>query len=153
MTMFQDTSVRCSRVYDCEVTGINPEGAAFLGLIDTLIDLVRNPAVSRIEVIMSSFALDERGEKKLMSGKASILERSFVVRHVNKDVREKLREQLDAGPVTCLMILWMERFENGNKMGIQTFDPAIQRKRDHAADYDDVEKSAISGYLHRLTKK
>ena len=124
----------------------------FLGLVDSLIDLVKDPTVSSIEVIMSNYELGGNGEKKLVNGKVSITERSFVIRGMNKDVQEKLREQFFAAPITSLMILWMERFEKENKMGIITFDPATKQKVDRVSNYDAAEKSAISNYLKRQTK-
>ena len=131
----------------------NPAGTMFLGLVDELMDLVKNSDVSRLEVVMAGYELDKDGEKKLISGKHSIAQRAFKIRGMNKDVQEKLREQFDAGPINYLMILWMERFQNESKMGILTFDPVTRQKRERGAfDYDNVEKSAISDYLQRQTK-
>jgi hypothetical protein len=134
------------------MAGINPEGTMFLGLIDSLIDVVKDPAISRIEVIMSSYELDGDGKKKLVSGKHSIAQRAFVIRGMNKEVQDKLREQFDASPIISLMILWMERFQNENKMGVLTFDPATKQKTHRVSDYDDVEKSVIANYLQRQAK-
>jgi hypothetical protein len=130
----------------------NPPGTMFLGLIEELIDLVKNSDVSRIEVIMASYDLDEHGEKKLVGGEHSVAKRAFVIRGMNKDVQNKLREQFDAGPITHLVILWMERFQNESKMGILTFDPVTKQKAANVTDYDAVVKSAIADYLQRQTR-
>ena len=129
-----------------------PAGTMFLGLIEELMDLVGNPDVSRIEVLMACYELDEHGEKKLVGGKHSIAKRAFVIRGMDKAVQDELREQFDAAPLTHMMILWMEQFQNERKMGIASFDPATQKKVTRASDYDVVEKSMISDYLKRQTK-
>jgi hypothetical protein len=130
----------------------NQPGTMFLGLIEEVMDLLKDPDVSRIEVIMASYDLDEHSEKKLVGGKHSVAKRAFVIRGMNKDVQDKLREQFDAGPITHLMILWMERFQNESKMGILTFDPVTKQKAARVTDYDAVVKSAISDYLQRQTR-
>jgi hypothetical protein len=71
---------------------VNPAGAAILGLIETLIDLVKNPDASRIEVAMASYHLDAQGLKIREGGKHSIALRSFEVKDMNSDTQEQLRQ-------------------------------------------------------------
>jgi hypothetical protein len=68
---------------------VNPAGTMFLGLVDELMDLVKNADVSRIEVVMAGYELDRDGEKKLINGKHSIAQRAFKIRGMNKDVQRK----------------------------------------------------------------
>jgi hypothetical protein len=118
------------------MTETNPAGTMFLSLIEELMDLVGNPDVSRIEVVMASYDLDEHRGKKLVGGKHSIAKRAFVIRGMNKDVQENLRIEFDSGPITHLIILWTERFQN-------------EKKVERRVDYDAVEKSVISDYLRQ----
>jgi len=135
------------------MTAINPPGTMFLGLIEELMDLVKNPAVSRIEVLMANYELDERGEKKMVDGKHSIAKCAFAIRGMNKEVQDKLRQQFEAALISHLMILWMEQFQNERKMGIASFNPVTKKKAVRPSDYDAVEKSMISDYLQGQTKK
>jgi hypothetical protein len=129
---------------------LNPAGTMFLGLIDALMDLVMKPTVSKIEVIMAGYELDDHGAEKLVNGQHSIEIRPFPISSMNEDVQEKLREEFESAPISHLMILFMERFQNESKMGIVKFGG--EQKTGGMSNYDAVEKTAISGYLHRLTK-
>lgn len=107
---------------------VNPPGTMFLGLIEELMDLLKKPEVSRVQVVMASYELDQHDENKLVDGKHSVALRGFVIRGMNKEVQENLREQFEAGPITHLMIFWIERFQNENKVGILRFDPVTKKK-------------------------
>jgi hypothetical protein len=129
---------------------INPAGTMFLGLVGELMDLVKNPNATRIEVVMAGYELDDLGVNKLVGGKHSIAIRAFAINGMNKEVQEKLREQFDAGSITHLMVLWVRP----GGMGMAKFDPSTNQKTAAGiAGCDDVEKSMISGYLHRQTGK
>jgi hypothetical protein len=123
---------------------VNPAGTMFLGLVDQLIDLTGDPNVSKIEIAMASYEPNNNEEKQ---DKQSIAIRSFVVNGMNKEIQEQIRQQFDAKPLTHLMILWKERFENENKLGIYIFDPLTSQQADNRSSYDPIEKAAISGYL------
>ena len=42
----------------------NPKGTVFVELIAELMDLLKNPNVSRIEVVMANYELDDNGQRK-----------------------------------------------------------------------------------------
>lgn len=130
---------------------VHPAGTEFLGLIDALIDLTKDPNVSNIEVVMGSYEGDEQGKDKLIDGQLSVALRSFIVRGMNKDVQEQLRKQIEAGPLSYLMILWTDRSAKG--LGILTFDPETKQRKPGVAGLDKVQKSAVSDYLQRQTKR
>ncbi len=133
---------------------VHPAGTAFLGLIEMLIDLVNNPDVSRIEIVMGSYEADEQGKDKLVDGQLSIALRPFIVRGMNKAVQDELRKEMEAGPLSYLMVLWMEQFEKENKLGLFLIDPETkQQKAPGVAGLDKIEKSAIADYLQRQTKR
>jgi hypothetical protein len=134
------------------MTQFNPPGTMFLGLIEELMDLLKKPEVSRIEVVMASYEHNQNGENKLLDGKHSVALRGFVIRGMNKEVQEKLREQFEAEPITHLVIFWIERFQNENKVGILRFDPVTKKKAIHNSPLDEVEKNALSDYVQRQTK-
>ncbi len=98
---------------------------------------------------MASPELDEQGGEKLVNGKLSIVKRAFVIRGMDKNVQDRLREQYDALPISHLLILWMERFEKENKLGFFAINPETKAKIVSGTDYDAVEKSVISDYLNR----
>ena len=128
---------------------VNPAGTVTLGLVETLIDLVKNPNASRIEVAMASYHLDAQGLKIREGGKHSIALRSFEVKDMDSDTQEQLRQHLEAGPVSCLMILWMEGFGQESKLGAATFDPITNNRKARAATLDEVERFTISDYIQR----
>jgi hypothetical protein len=120
-----------------------------LGLVETLIDLVKNPGASRIEVAMGSYHLDAQGLKIMEGGKHSIALSSFEVKDMNSDTQEQLRQQIEAGPVTCLMVLWMQGFAKESKLGAATFDPKTKSRKARAATLDEVERFVVSDYIQR----
>jgi hypothetical protein len=81
------------------MTQVNPAGTAFLELIDMLIDLTKDPAVSNIEVVMGSYEVDEQGKDKLIDGQLSVEMRPMIVRGMNKAVQEELRKEMYARPL------------------------------------------------------
>ena len=128
---------------------VNPAGAATLGLVETLTDLVKNPDASRIEVAMASYNLDAQGLKIREGGKHSIALRSFEVKDMTSDTQEQLRQQIEGGAVSCLMVLWMQGFAQESKLGAATFDPLTSNRKARAATLDEVERFAISDYIQR----
>ena len=132
------------------MTQVNPAGAAFPGLIETLKDLVKKPDASRIEVAMARYRLDAQGLKIVMDdGKHSIAIRSFEVKDMNSDTQEKLRRELESVPISCLMILWMEGSGKESKLGAATFDPKSHSRKARASTLDEVERFAISDFIQR----
>jgi hypothetical protein len=141
--------------YNCAMADVNPAGTAFLGLVEALIDLQNDPDVSNIEVVMGSYEVDEQGKDKLIDGQLSVEMRPMIVRGMNKDVQEELRKQIDARPLSYLMILWTERSSKG-PLGMMLFDPVTKQEKQKPggiAGLDKVEKSAIADYLQRAVKK
>jgi len=130
------------------MSDINPKGTAFVGLIDELMDLLAKPDVSRIEVVIGSFALDDSGKRKLIGGNASLTTRAFQIGGMNEEVQEGLRKEFEAEPVNLLMILWLDRFPNG-PLGFVTFDAEINKRKKSLSDLDEAEKSTLEAYRER----
>ena len=127
----------------------NTAGTLFLDLIDQLIDVAKNPVASRIEVVMGRYELDSQGKELLVDGQHSVAPRSVIVTVLDKDVLEQLRQQVDAGPLACLMILWIEQSANEKRLGVLAFDPVTSQTRVGMAGLDKVQQSAVSDYLQR----
>jgi len=151
LTLFLRVSrfVNRAKTYNAAMSQVNPAGATTLGLVETLIDLVKNPDASRIEVAMASYNLDAQGLKIREGGKHSIALRSFEVKDMNTDTQEQLRQQIEARPTSCLMVLWMQGFAKESKLGAATFDPITNNRKARAATLDEVERFAISDYIQR----
>lgn len=128
---------------------VNPAGPTALGLVETLIDLINNPAASRIEVAMARYRLDPQGLKIMDDAGHSIAIRSFEVKDMNSDTQAKLRRELEAVSLSCLMVLWMQGFGKESKLGAATFDPATNHRKARAAVLDEVERYAIKDYIQR----
>jgi hypothetical protein len=129
---------------------VNPAGTATLGLAETLIDLVKTPDASRIEVAMARYRLDAQGMKIMMEdGKHSIAIRSLEVKDMDTDTQEKLRRELEAVPISCLMVLWMQGTGKDSKLGAATFDPETRSRKARASTLDEVDRFAISDYIQR----
>jgi hypothetical protein len=129
---------------------VNPAGSATLGLVETLVDLVKNPDASRIEVAMARYRLDAQGMKIMMEdGKHSIAIRSLEVKDMDADTQEKLRRELEAVPISCLMVLWMQGTGKDSKLGAATFDPETKSRKARASTLDEVDRFAISDYIQR----
>jgi hypothetical protein len=128
----------------------NPPGTVFVVLIGELLDLVRNPDIAKISVVIGSYELDHKGANKMVNGKASVALRSFEIGGMNEEVQEKLRAEIEAGPIGHLMVLWIDRFKG---LGFARFDPVTDRKSASMSDLDNVEKSMIADYLQRLKPK
>jgi hypothetical protein len=132
------------------MTQANPAGAASPGLIETLIDLVKKPDASRIEVAMARYRLDAQGLKiRLEDGTHSIAIRSLEVKDMDTNTQEKLRRELEAVPISCLMVLWMQGIGKDSKLGAATFDPKTNSRKARAATLDEVEKFTLSDYIQR----
>jgi hypothetical protein len=131
----------------------NPKGTIFVELIAELMDLLKNPNVSRIEVVIANYELDDNGQRKVDGGKEVVAIRPFIVRAMDKDVQDELRKELDSGPITLLMILWIDRTKAGVPLGMFFFDAAAGKKRTPGIDgMDHLEKSVMADYLNRQVK-
>lgn len=131
----------------------HPAGTLFLDLMDQLIDVAKNPDASRIEVVMGSYELNARGKEPLVGGQHSVAPRSVIVTVLDKDVLEQLRQQVGAGPLAYLMILWIERSANESRLGVLAFDPATSQTRVGMAGLDKAQQSAVSDYLQRQAQR
>lgn len=98
---------------------------------------------------MGSYEFDAQGKELLVDGQHSVALRSFIITGLNKDIQEQLRQQVDAGPLACLMILWVERSANESRLGVLAFDPVTSQKRVGVAGLDKAQQSAVSDYLQR----
>lgn len=157
----QDTTCHCCfyrRIEDISkmaeaMSDRNPAGTLFLDLMDQLIDVAKNPDASRIEVVMGSYELDAQGKKPLVDGEHSVAPRSVIVTVLDKDVLEQLRQQVDAGPLAYLMILWIEHSANEKRLGVLAFDPVTSQTRVGIAGLDKAQQSAVSDYLQRQAQR
>jgi hypothetical protein len=132
---------------------VNPAGTMFVGLIGELMDLVKNPNVLRIEAVMASYELDDHGQRKVEGGKEVVAIRPFVVRGMNKSVQDELRREFDSGPITLLMVLWMDRTRTDVPVGMLFFDTAGKKRLPGIAGMDHLEKTVMADYLNRQVKK
>ena len=131
---------------------INPSGTIFVELIAELMDLLKNPNASRIEVVTANYELDDNGQRKMDGSKEVVAIRPFIVRGMDKEVQDKLRQEIDSGPITLLMILWMDRAKAGMPLGILFFDAAGKKRAPGIDGMDHLEKSVIADYLNRQIK-
>ena len=129
---------------------VNPAGTVFVVLIGELLDLVKNPNISRVNVVIGSYELDDKGQQKMVDGKNSVTLRIFDIAGIDDDTREKLRAEIDGGPISHVMILWIDRSKG---VGVSRFDPVTHRASGGVSDFDNVEKMIFSGYLQRQTGK
>jgi len=131
----------------------NPKGTVFVGLIAKLIDLLKNPNVSRIEVVMANYEFDDSGQRKVDGGKEVVAIRPFIVTSTDKEVQDALRKEFESGPITLLMILWIDRTKVGVPLGMFFFDPADKKRAPGIDGMDHLEKSVMADYLNRQVKK
>jgi hypothetical protein len=130
----------------------NPKGTVFVELIAELMDLVKNPNVSRIEVVMANYELDDNGQRKMDRGKEVVAIRPFIVRGMDKEVQDELRKELDSRPITLLMMLWIDRTKAGVPLGMLFFDTAGKKRTPGIGGMDHLEKSVVADYLNRQVK-
>ena len=132
----------------------NPKGTMFVELIAKLMDLLKDRNVSRIEVVMASYELDDNGQRKVEGGEELIAIRPFVVRVMDKAVQEELQKEFDSGPITLLMILWIDRtIPTGVPVGMFFFDPADRKRTPGIDGMNHLEKTVMADYLNRQVKK
>jgi hypothetical protein len=99
---------------------------------------------------MARYRLDAQGLKiTLDDGTHSIAIRSLEVKDIDTGIQEKLRRELEAVPISCLMVLWMQGIGKDGKLGAATFDPKTNNRKARAATLDEVEKFALSDYIQR----
>jgi hypothetical protein len=72
-----------------------PAGTQFLGLVDSLIDLFKQPGISEVDVVFINYKVDAKGER-IVEGGMNVEEiRAVGIRAINKEVQEELRKQWD----------------------------------------------------------
>jgi hypothetical protein len=129
---------------------LQPAGTQFLGLIDSLIDIFKEPGVSDVEVHFTALKLDEKGERIVEDGQNVAQTRLIGIRAINDEVKEELRNAYEVEPLISLMVLWMRSASTGRKMGMLKFQPVQPGKpAPKDADYEPWEKLAISDYVRR----
>ena len=126
----------------------NPKGTVFVELIAELMDLLKNPNVSRIEVVMANYELDDNGQRKVDGGKEVVATRPLIVRGMDKEVQHELRKELDSRPITLLMNLWIDRTKAGVPLGMIFFDAAGKKRTPGMEGIDHLEKSVMADYLN-----
>ena len=85
-------------------------------------------------------------------GKEVVAIRPFIVRGMDKKVQDELRNELDRGPITRLMILWIDRTKAGVPLGMLFFDAAGKKRAPGIDGMDHLEKSVMADYLNRQVK-
>jgi hypothetical protein len=130
----------------------NPKGTVFVELIAELMDLLKDPNVSRIEVVMANYELDDKGQKEVDGGKDVVAIRPFIVRGMDIEVQDELRKELDSRPITLLVILWIDRTRAGVPLGMFFFDAAGKKRMPGIDGMDHLEKSVMEDYLNRQVK-
>ena len=99
---------------------------------------------------MARYRLDAQGLKIMMEdGKHSIAIRSLEVKDMDTDTQKKLRRELEAVHISCLMVLWMQGIGKDSKLGAATFDPETKSRKARASTLDEVDRFAISDYIQR----
>jgi hypothetical protein len=125
-----------------------PAGTQFLGVVDSLIDLFKEPSISGVEVIFISYKLDEKGEKVVADNQQVAEIRAVGITGIGPQTQETLREQYDKSPMLSLMVLW--RRPSAEKLGILKFQPIIPGQPfPRKAEYEQWEQAAIAAYIHR----
>jgi hypothetical protein len=71
---------------------------------------------------------------------------------MDKEVQDELRKELDSGPTTLLMILWIDRTKAGAPLGMFFFDPAGKKRTPGIDGMDHLEKSVMADYLNRQVR-
>jgi hypothetical protein len=92
----------------------NPAGTMFVGLIEELMDVLKDPSNSSVEVIMASFDSNATGDEKLVDGKLPVSIRAFEISGIDKNVRDSLRAEYDAAPLALLMIVYTTKTSKGS---------------------------------------
>jgi hypothetical protein len=134
------------------MTEINPAGTLFLGLIEELIDLLQDPNVSRIEVVIGGHEVDENDKPKLVDGKESFALRPFAISGMDTQVQEALRREIESGPVNLLMIFCVDRTQTGVPVRFAIFGEAGKKRTPGVAGMSRLEKTAFADYLNRQVK-
>lgn len=134
---------------------VQPAGTQYLGLIDSLIDLFKNPDVSDVEVVFISYKLDSKGERIVEDNQHVVEIRPIGIRGIGDQVKQELRKQYELAPLMSLMVLWLNpKVGKEGKLGTMSFKPVPPGKNAPAkGDFDSWEKKAIGFYLQRRSPK
>jgi hypothetical protein len=122
---------------------VQPAGTQFLGLIDSLIDIVKEPGVSDVEVMFTSLKVDGEGKRIVEAGQNVADTRYIGIKGLNDETKDKLREMYQASPLVSLMVLWKSDGKPRKKIGMlkfQSFQPGHKAPTD--LEYEKYEKQA-----------
>jgi hypothetical protein len=131
---------------------VNPAGTMFVELIAELMGLLANPNVSNVEVVMANYELDVHGQRKMENGKEVVVIRPFAIRGMDKGVQNELRNEYDSGPITRLIVLWIDRTRTSGPFGMLFFDVAGKERAPGVNGMDHLEKKVLADYLNRQVK-
>ena len=98
---------------------------------------------------MARYRLDAQGLKISDDEGHSIAIRSFEVKDMNTDTQARLQRELEAVPLSCLMILWMQGIGKDSKLGATTFDTKTFARKARALTLDEVDRFVIKDYIQR----
>lgn len=98
---------------------------------------------------MARYRLDAQGLKISDDEGHSIAIRSFEVKDMNSDTQARLHRELEAVPLSCLMVLWMQGIGKDSKLGAATFDTKSLERKARALTLDEVDRFVIKDYIQR----
>jgi hypothetical protein len=128
-----------------------PAGTQFLGLVDSLIDLFKDPDVSNVDVVFINYKTDDKGERVVEDGMHVAEIRAVGIRAINVEVQEELRKMWDLPTFLGLLVLWLH--QKNKKLGILKFHPMIPGPNAPKAEaFAGWEKTAIAAYAERNKK-
>jgi hypothetical protein len=125
-----------------------PAGTQFLGLVDSLIDLFKEPNISEVEVVFVSYKLDAKGNKIVEDNQHVAEIRWLGLNSIGEENREKLRGEYDKAPMLSLMVLWLR--PSAERLGVANFPPIIPgQPLPQKGAYTQWEKTSIAAYMRR----
>lgn len=122
-------------------------GTQFASLMNSLIDLFKDPSVSDVEVVFISFKLDGMGERVVEDNQHVAQIRAVGITGISDEMEDTLKEQYEMSPLISLLVLWTR--PSTEKLGILKFYPVTPDNPDPTPNYEDWEKRAISAYMVR----
>jgi len=131
---------------------VNPAGTMFVELMAELIGLLADPNVSNVEVVTANYELDDHGQRKMENGQEVVVIRQFVIRGMDKDVQDELRNEYDSGPITLLTVLWIDSARTSGPFGMLFFDIAGKKRVPGVTGMGHLEKTVLADYLNRQVK-
>jgi hypothetical protein len=125
-----------------------PAGTQFLGLVDSLIDLFKEPGVENVEVIFVNYTLDEKGERVVEDNQHVVEFHAMHIRGIGPEVQAELKKSYAKDLLVSLLVLWQPPAKPG-KLGTLKFHPVVPGKPIEAGRFEMWEQEVIAGYMQR----